>query len=194
MIAAHKNVRILLSLLKQYDIRHFVISPGSRNIPIVKSVEDDAFFTCYSVVDERSAAYFAVGLSLELRAPVAITCTSSQATRNYLPGMTEAFYRKAPILALTTDYDENFTSQMTMQSIRQMGIPADAANVSVDIPIVKDKNDEQLVTRRLNEALDALRRSGGGPAHVNLRIDQHWVRGSDELEIARKISRHLPLD
>ena len=103
MITDYKHVRILISLLKQYNIRHFVISPGSRNISIVKSVEDDSFFTCYSVVDERSAAYFAVGLSLEINAPVAITCTSAQATRNYIPGMTEAYYRKAPILAITTD-------------------------------------------------------------------------------------------
>jgi 2-succinyl-5-enolpyruvyl-6-hydroxy-3-cyclohexene-1-carboxylate synthase len=194
MIVAHKNVRILLSLLKQYNIRHFVLSPGSRNIPLVKSVEDDPFFTCYSVVDERSAAYFAVGLSLEVRSPVVITCTSAQATRNYLPGMTEAFYRKAPVLAVTNDYDESFTDQMTMQSIRQMSIPSDCANVSVDIPIIKDGNDEHLVTRRINQALDALTRNGGGPAHVNLRINQHWVRGDDELEPARKITRRLPLD
>lgn len=194
MIVAHKNVRILLSLLKQYNIRHFVISPGSRNIPLVKSVEDDPFFTCYSVVDERSAAYFAVGLSLEVRSPVVITCTSAQATRNYMPGLTEAFYRSAPVLAVTNDYDESFTNQMTMQSIRQMGIPSDCAKVSLDIPIIKDHCDEQLVTRRINEALDALTRNGGGPAHVNLRINQHWVRGDDELETARKITRYLPLD
>jgi 2-succinyl-5-enolpyruvyl-6-hydroxy-3-cyclohexene-1-carboxylate synthase len=194
MIVAHKNVRILLSLLKQYNIRHFVISPGSRNIPLVKSVEDDPFFTCYSVVDERSAAYFAVGLSLEVRSPVVITCTSAQATRNYIPGMTEAFYRKAPVLAVTNDYDENFTDQMTMQSIRQMSIPSDCANISVDVPIIKDNNDEHLATRRINEALEALTRNGGGPAHVNLRINQHWVRGEDEVETARMITRYLPLD
>jgi 2-succinyl-5-enolpyruvyl-6-hydroxy-3-cyclohexene-1-carboxylate synthase len=194
MIVAHKNVRILLSLLRQYNIRYFVISPGSRNIPLVKSVEDDPFFTCYSVVDERSAAYFAVGLSLEVRAPVVITCTSAQATRNYLPGLTEAFYRNAPILAVTNDYDESFTDQMTMQSIRQMGIPSDCAKVSVDIPIIKDQCDAQLVTRRINEALDALTRNGGGPAHVNLRINQHWVRGDDTLETARKIMRYQSLD
>jgi 2-succinyl-5-enolpyruvyl-6-hydroxy-3-cyclohexene-1-carboxylate synthase len=194
MIVAHKNVRILLSLLKQYDIRHFVISPGSRNIPLVKSVEDDPFFTCYSVVDERSAAYFAVGLTLELRVPVVITCTSAQATRNYMPGMTEAFYRKAPVLAVTNDYDATFTNQMTMQSIQQMVMPPDTANVSVDIPIIKDVNDEHLATRRVNEALDALSRNGGGPAHINLRINQHWIRGENELETARKITRHQPRD
>ncbi len=192
MIVAHKNVRILLSLLKQYNIRHFVLSPGGRNMSIVKSIEDDPFFTCYSVVDERSAAYFAVGLSLEVCAPVGMCCTSAQATRNYIPGMTEAFYRKAPVLAVTADYDENFTDQLNMQSFRQMSIPTDAANVSVDIPIVKDQNDEYLVSRRINEALDALTRNGGGPAHVNLRINQHWVQGSDDLETARKITRYLP--
>jgi 2-succinyl-5-enolpyruvyl-6-hydroxy-3-cyclohexene-1-carboxylate synthase len=194
MIVAHKNVRILLSLLKQYNIRHFVLSPGGRNMSIVKSIEDDPFFTCYSVVDERSAAYFAVGLSLEVCAPVGMCCTSAQATRNYIPGMTEAFYRKAPVLAVTADYDENFTDQLNMQSFRQMSIPTDAANVSVDIPIVKDQNDEHLVTRRINEALDALTRNGGGSAHVNLRINQHWVKGIDELETARKITRYQPMD
>jgi 2-succinyl-5-enolpyruvyl-6-hydroxy-3-cyclohexene-1-carboxylate synthase len=194
MITAHKNVRILLSLLKQHNVRHFVLSPGGRNMSIVKSIEDDPFFTCYSIVDERSAAYFAVGLSLEVCAPVGMCCTSAQATRNYIPGMTEAFYRKAPVLAVTADYDENFTNQLNMQSFRQMSIPTDAANVSVDIPIVKDQNDEHLVTRRINEVLDALTRNGGGSAHVNLRINQHWVKGIDELETARKITRYQPMD
>jgi len=194
LIAAQKKVRILLSLLKQYNVRYFVISPGSRNISIIKSIEDDPFFTCYSVVDERSAAYFAVGLSLQVKAPVAITCTSAQATRNYIPGMTEAFYRKAPVLAITTDYDENYTNQLNMQTVRQMSIPSDTANVSVDIPVIKDLNDEHLATRRINEALDALTRNGGGPAHVNLRINKHWEKGEEALEPARKITRYLPLD
>ncbi len=194
MIAKHKNVRILLSLLKQNNIRHFVISPGSRNMPLVRSIEDDPFFTCFSVVDERSAAYFAVGMSLELRAPVVITSTSGQATRNYLPGMTEAYYRKAPVLVVTTDYDENYTGELNMQSVRQIGLPSDTANVSVDISIIKDIRDHHLATRRLNVAIDALTRNGGGPAHVNLRIDEHWDRGEDQLETARRIRRHMPLD
>jgi 2-succinyl-5-enolpyruvyl-6-hydroxy-3-cyclohexene-1-carboxylate synthase len=194
MIAAHKNVRILISLLKQYNIRHFVISPGSRNMPLVKSVEDDSFFTCYSVVDERSAAYFAVGLSLEVRSPVALTCTSAQATRNYIPGMTEAFYRKAPVLAITSDYDQSFIGQQNMQALAQMNMPTDAANVSVDVAIVKDQQDEQLAVRNLNLALDALTRSGGGAVHINIRIGAHWERGADELETYRKITRYVPSD
>jgi 2-succinyl-5-enolpyruvyl-6-hydroxy-3-cyclohexene-1-carboxylate synthase len=144
-------------------------------------------------VDERSAAYFAVGLSLELNEPVGMTCTSAQATRNYLPGMTEAYYRKTPILAITTDYDEVFTNQLNMQSLRQMSIPSDTNNVSVDVPVTKDKNDENLAIRNINFALDSLSRFGGGPAHINLRINQHWLKGDDELEVYRKITRYLPL-
>jgi 2-succinyl-5-enolpyruvyl-6-hydroxy-3-cyclohexene-1-carboxylate synthase len=194
MITDYKHVRMLLSLLKQYNIKHIIISPGSRNISIAKSVEDDPYFTCYSVVDERSAAYFAIGVSLEVNAPVAITCTSAQATRNYFPGLTEAYYRKIPILAITTDYDECYTGQLNMQSISQMEMPSDTANVSVDIPIIKDANDSLLVNRRLNLALDALTRNGGGPAHVNIRINAHWKKGEDILETARKITRYTPLD
>ena len=194
MLAAHKNVRILISLLKQYNIRHIVISPGSRNMSIVKSVEDDPFFVCYSVVDERSAAYFAVGLSLEVGAPVAISCTSAQASRNYLPGMTEAYYRKAPILSITADYDESFIGQQNMQALVQTSIPKDAAKVSIDLGIVKDSMDEELAVRNVNLALDALTRSGGGPAHINIRIGAHWLQGEDELEHYKKITRHIITD
>lgn len=194
MYSAHKNVRILISLLKQYKIRNFVFSPGSRNISVVKSIEDDPFFKCYSVVDERSAAYFATGLSLELNEPVGMACTSAQATRNYLPGMTEAYYRKVPILAITTDYDEVYTNQLNMQSLMQMGIPKDTNRISVDIPVIKDKNDELRTIRNINLALDRLKAKGGGPAHVNLRINQHWIKGDDKLEKYRKIDRYLPLD
>jgi 2-succinyl-5-enolpyruvyl-6-hydroxy-3-cyclohexene-1-carboxylate synthase len=194
MIVAHKNVRILVSLLKQHGIRHLVLSPGGRNMSIVKSIEDDPYFTCYSVVDERSAAYFAVGLYLEVLEPIGICCTSAQATRNFLPGMTEAYYRKAPILSITADYDANMTDQMNMQSFRQLSVPSDSTKISVDLPIVKDTNDEHLVTRRVNEALDALTRNGGGPSHINVRINQHWVRGDDTLEKARKITRNTIAD
>ena len=81
-----------------------------------------------------------------------------------------------------------------MQSIMQMNMPSDAVNFTADIPLIKDQNDEFLVTRRINMALDALTRNGGGPAHLNIRINQHWIKGEDKLETARKVTRYLPLD
>lgn len=152
---------------------------------IVKSVEDDPFFTCYSVVDERSAAYFAIGLTLEEPSPVALMCTSAQATRNYIPGLTEAYYRNSPIVAITADYDACYTGQLWPQVIRQMEYPNDAVRLSVDLPLVKDDSDYHLIIRRINQALDTLKI---GPTHINVRVAQPWIQGPDKLETARKIN------
>ena len=79
-----KVYQIIIALLKKYGISRCVLSAGSRNIPFVHSVETDSFFDCYSVVDERSAGYFAIGLSQQLQEPVVISCTASTAS----PGWT----------------------------------------------------------------------------------------------------------
>ena len=102
MYSISKNAQIVLALLKEHKIRHIILNPGATNMPIVRGVQDDPFFTCYSVVDERSAMYFAIGLHLQTGERIAINCTSAQATRNYIPGLTEAFYKHTPILAITT--------------------------------------------------------------------------------------------
>ena len=99
------GVQILLSLLKQHNIKHLVISPGTRNTALVHSVECDDFFTCYSVVDERSAGFFALGLSEELDVPVCVTCTAATATCNYMPAIKEAYERNIQLIALTADQD-----------------------------------------------------------------------------------------
>lgn len=100
-----KSYQIIIALLKKYGIRHCVLSAGSRNVPFVHSVEEDPYFKCYSVVDERSAGYFALGLAQELNEPVVISCTSSTATCNYWPPVAEAFYQGVPLLVLTSDRD-----------------------------------------------------------------------------------------
>jgi 2-succinyl-5-enolpyruvyl-6-hydroxy-3-cyclohexene-1-carboxylate synthase len=187
---AQKNYRILLPLLKDYGVRHVVISPGARNLPFVKSVEDDPDFICHSVVDERGAAYFAIGLSLETGEPVAVSCTSGQATRNYLPGLTEAFYRKTPIVAILGDYPPSQTDQMNMQNVRQASVPSDTAKVVVTLPVVKDQDDARYCVRLVNEALIGLRRRGGGPVQINVPTIDQWSRGSDRLEAAQRIRYH----
>ena len=89
-----KTYQIIIALMKKWGIRHCVLSAGSRNVPFVHSVEEDPYFKCYSVVDERSAGYFALGLAQELNEPVVISCTSSTATCNYWPPVAEAWYRQ----------------------------------------------------------------------------------------------------
>ena len=86
-----RNVQIVLSLLKAHGIRKVIASPGSTNIAVVGSMEHDSFFEIYSCVDERSAAYMACGLSAESGEPVVLSCTGATASRNYYPGLTEAY-------------------------------------------------------------------------------------------------------
>ena len=87
---------LLVALLKEHGITHVVASPGTTNSAFVASIQRDSFFTVFSSVDERSAAYLACGLITELGHPVVITCTGATASRNYMPGITEGFYRKLP--------------------------------------------------------------------------------------------------
>lgn len=189
MYARQKNVQILVALLKEHGVRHVVISPGSRNMAIVRSVETDPFFTCYSVVDERSAAYFAIGVALEHREPVALSCTSAQATRNYIPGMTEAYYRGTPIVAITADYQASLIGQGTMQALEQMSIPVDSAKVSVRLPVVQSSDDEWYCARLVNEALLGLTHDGTGPVHIDIPIDEHWEGSVETLPPVKKIER-----
>ena len=187
--AAQRSIQILVALLREHNVRHAVLSPGTRNMALVKSLEDDPFFTCHSVVDERSAAYFAVGLSIAHDAPVLISCTGATAARNYLPAMTEAFYRGIPLLVVTAGDGARSLGQEVMQTIDQMEIPADAVKYSVRLPLVDDPDDEAFCTRLVNEALLELDHHGSGPVHINLTLKDSWVGLVPELPPARKISR-----
>lgn len=125
MIQNMWNINVVVTLLKKHGIRYLVISPGGTNKEFAKVVQDDSFFKCFSVVDERSAMYFAIGLYLQTGEIVATSCTSAQATRNYIPGLTEAFYKEVPILAITMEKHPRFKYQGYMQAPDQTSLPKD---------------------------------------------------------------------
>lgn len=160
------NVNILVTLLKENGIKDLVISPGGTNIPIIKAVQDDNFFNCYSVVDERSAAYVAIGIYLQKKHPVALICTSAQATRNYIPGLTEAFYKRVPLLAVTMEKHPRFKYQEYMQAPDQTSLPKDSVKKSFELPFVSDINDYYHSLRLVNEAILELDRNGRGPVQL----------------------------
>ena len=189
MYASQRNVQIVVALMKSHGVRHVVISPGSRNMALVRSFDHDPFFTCHSVVDERSAAYFAIGISLATNEPVALSCTSAQATRNYIPGLTEAYYRGTPIVAITADYSLSLIGQGVMQTVRQFELPSDTHKVAVQLPVVKDADDEWHCTRLVNEALLGLSHHGSGPVQINIPIDEHWEGGVNKLPSVKHIAR-----
>lgn len=168
-----KTYQIIIALLKKYGISHCVLSAGSRNVPFVHSIEQDPYFHCYSVVDERSAGYFALGLAQQLKEPVVISCTSSTATCNYWPPVAEAFYQGVPIIVLTSDRDPQMLGQWEDQMIDQVGMFDRHVRKSVNLPIIHEKDDEWYCQRLVNEALLELNHNGTGPIHINVPMKSY---------------------
>lgn len=163
-----RNIQIVISLLKANNIKKIVASPGATNFSFVGSLQNDPFFEIYSSVDERSAAYIACGIAAESGEPVVLTCTGSTASRNYLPGLTEAYYRKLPVLAITSHQGKDRLGQLIFQNIDRSNPPHDAVKLSVELPVVKDERDEAFVMMEANKAILELHRNGGGPVHINM--------------------------
>lgn len=185
-----KNVQILISLLKQYGVRHIVLSPGNRNVPIVHSVEEDDFFKCYSITDERSAGFFAIGLIHRCNEPVAICCTSGTAVCNYASAVNEAFYQNLPLVVITADRNPYFLNQLEDQMIPQMSVFRDVCKMSVQLPIVKEEQDEWVCQNRINSALLEIDHHGKGPVHINIPIENGTTSFDTKvLPTAKKINR-----
>ena len=187
--SAERNVQILISLLKAHGIKKVIASPGATNVTLVASLMQDTFFELYSSVDERSAAYIACGLSAESGEPVMLSCTGATASRNYAPGLTEAFYRKLPILAVTSTQDASRIGHLRAQVIDRRSQFNDLVNLSEQIPIVKDAQDEWNVNLRINRALLELKHRGGGPVHINLTTSYSPDFSVKELPSVRVIRR-----
>ncbi len=168
MYSKAKNVQIVTALLKEHGINQMVVSPGGTNAPFVKGIQDDPFFTLYSVVDERSALYFAIGVYLATGKPVAMCCTSAQATRNYVPGLTEAFYKHVPILAITFSKHPQYTGQDYMQAPNQTSLPVDAVRKSFSLPYVSNEHDRLHCERLVNEAILELTHIIPAPVQLNV--------------------------
>ena len=189
-----KGVQILISLLKQFNISHVVLSPGTRNTALAGSIENDPFFHCYSIVDERSAGYFALGLSEALDEPVCVSCTAATATCNYLPAMKEAYERNIQLVALTADQNPYEMFHMEDQCIDQVDMFHGYVKLAVDVPKVMNDADYWYCNRRMNEAFLELDHHGKGPIQINYHMsyDLNEISTYDveELPVTRKIDRY----
>lgn len=184
-----RNVQILIALLKEHGIKKVVASPGSTNVTFVGSIQQDSFFEIYSSVDERSAAYIACGLAAESGESVALSCTGATASRNYYPALTEAFYRKLPILAITSTQDESKIGHMIPQIIDRTVQPLDTVKCSVHLQTVKDAADAWDCNVKANKAILELTHGGNGPVHINLTTTYSRNFMVKELKRERKIER-----
>ena len=191
MFSTKKNVLQLLSLLKAHSIKRFVVSPGSRHIPIVLSMESDPFFELYSVVDERSASFFALGLIQRFEEPVGVICTSGTASANYCSAISEAYYQELPLLVLTADRLPCLLDQHEDQMIHQSTMYVNVTKYVANLPVVNTLQDEWYNNRLINEALLELNHHGTGPVLINIPVADHMDDFTvTELPWQRKINRY----
>ena len=183
------NVQILISLLKKHNIKNIVASPGSTNICFVASVQNDDFFNVISCVDERSASYIACGMAAETGEPVVITCTGATASRNYFPGLTEAYYRKLPVIAITATQHLGRIGQNVAQVIDRTVQPKDIVKKSIQLQTVFSEEDKWDCNLKINDVLLECRRNGGGPVHINMVTTYNNSFNCTELPDERKIER-----
>lgn len=183
-----------IALLKAHEVRHIVIAPGSRHYPVVRSLEADEDFHLYSVVDERSAAFFAMGVIRAVNAPVAVLTTSGTAAVNLASAVADAYYQRLPLVAITTDRLPQLLDQMEDQMVDQVSIFKGMLRARAVLRPVQADIDHWYNNRVLNEALLAMRVNGTGPIHIDIPIGKHtgFTYKASQLPTARVISHHTP--
>jgi 2-succinyl-5-enolpyruvyl-6-hydroxy-3-cyclohexene-1-carboxylate synthase len=186
------NTQVLIALLKAHGIHRIVANPGTGNIPFVGSVQNDSYFTVYSGIDERHSAYLACGMAYQSGEPVVLSCTGATASRNYLPALTEAFYRKIPVLAVTSLAPFENVGNLFPQMIDRSVLPKDTVKMSVSCPAFRkdDARAFRICQLTLNKAILELFRHGGGPVHVNLENNHEGTFNTLQLPAVRKIERY----
>lgn len=189
MYTDERNAQILISLLKQNNIKKVIASPGTTNACLVASLQGDSFFEVYSAPEERVGAYMACGMAAECGEPVVLSCTGATASRNYMPALTEAYYRKLPILAITSSRRNAYIGHNCDQVTDRTCLPNDVVNLSVQMPVVLDHISEWNCGINANKAIQELFRNGGGPVHINIET-QYSQECVSELIDARKIIRY----
>lgn len=187
MYTDDKNAQIVLALLKKYNVKKIVVSPGTTNVPIARGVQTDPFFEVYSAVDERGAAYLAGGLAFSSGEPVALSCTGATASRDYVPGLTEAYYRGLPVIAITSQHHSPCYSDLMPQMTDRTVSQNDVKRFAAILPLIKDEEDRRACVQLVNEALYTATRKDAGPVHINLPVGNLYSFKTEKLPDVQKI-------
>lgn len=164
--------RLIIDLLVAHGIEDVVLSPGSRNTPLIIAANRHPSLQTHVIIDERSAAFFGLGISLQTKKPVALICTSGSAVLNYAPALSEAYYRRIPLIAISADRPAEWIDQDDSQTIRQVGVLNNIVKGSFDI--VGDNSNRiqnRFAVRTVNDALILAKKGPKGPVHINVRLD-----------------------
>ncbi|MBR5687460.1 MAG: 2-succinyl-5-enolpyruvyl-6-hydroxy-3-cyclohexene-1-carboxylic-acid synthase [Prevotella sp.] len=192
MYSNKDNINILTSLLVAHHVRHAVVCPGARNAPIVHNLNECEAIKCYPVTDERSASFFALGLSQSLTEPVAVCVTSGSALLNLAPAVAEAWYQHVPLVIISADRPEAWIDQLDGQTLPQQGVLGPFVRKSVTLPEPHNDDTRWHCNRLVNEALLDYRYPYHAPVHINVPISEPLFEfTTPALPEERVISRHI---
>lgn len=162
------TVSALVNMLKVYGVRHVVVSPGTRSAPIAVALKRAEVFDIHMVIDERSAAFVALGMALHEGKPVAMLCTSGSAVLNYGPALAEAFYRQVPLIAITADRPAWDIDCNRGQTIHQASALSSVTRFCADI---RPDQPHREVDSLLSQAFLAATSPVFGPVQINVQLD-----------------------
>ncbi len=171
MISSKKQIQQLANILLAKEVTNIVISPGSRNGAIIHTLASNNQFNIINLVDERSAAYFAMGMAISKKQPIAILCSSGTATLNYAPAIAEAYYQNIPLIILTADRPEYLINQLEAQCINQKNIYSNFVTQEITLPIGESNIDIAKASRDINNCINSAI-NNSKPIHINIPIEE----------------------
>lgn len=193
---AHPSCRILAELLVAHGVTDAVISPGSRNTPMIIALGEREQITSSVITDERAAAFYALGRAMVSQRPVAICCTSGTALFDYAPAIAEAYYQGVPLIVISADRPAQWIDQDDSQTLRQPGALDHIVKSSYDLPVVTDLGDREkchLVNRIVNDALLTALNGRKGPIHINIQLDGILGQTTDDMSLPEYCTRKITM-
>lgn len=161
-------IQQLAALCAKKGIEHVVLCPGSRCAPLTLAFLRSGQFTCYTISDERSAAFIGLGIARQTQKPVVLVCTSGSAGYNFSPAVVEAFYQRVPLIVITADRPAEWIDQLDGQTIRQNNLYGDHVKRVFEFPQVIGTDDQAwFANRMVNEAINLAQTEPRGPVHLN---------------------------
>jgi 2-succinyl-5-enolpyruvyl-6-hydroxy-3-cyclohexene-1-carboxylate synthase len=180
MSVLRQNLDHLATLLHTAGITRWVVSPGSRNAPIVAGLLRHGGFELHSFPDERSAAFAALGMSMGEKYPTGILCTSGSAVLNLYPAICEAYYQRIPLLVLTADRPAELVDQWDGQTIHQKDVFEKHILGSFEVPEMDDDYSTLLLEKMVFEAVELAVTPLQGPVHINVPLRDPIYSGLEE--------------
>ena len=176
----------IIEICRQKGIHTIVISPGSRNAPLTIGFVNNSNFTCYSIADERCAAFFALGIAQQIKKPVAVICTSGSALLNYYPAFAEAFYSQIPLIVISADRPQDKIDIGDGQTIRQENVFANHSLFNANLTENASVENDFLINEAINTAFAKC-----GPVHINVPFEEPLYETVSQLSVNPEINTSI---